>query len=177
MPNVKKPIRAIFASAVMILAGPGVQAANSDLEIHIQPQQTDNSGTQVTSGGSSFHSKEHWIYEVTIENKTFRDLNGLELRYVLFFKQEKFGSKEAAAPQRQNGNIDIGLLKAHEKKSVKTTAVELNKATLSGDYYFPSGGRERAQDSLGGLWVRVFQNGQQVAEYANPSTLTREKWE
>jgi hypothetical protein len=28
-----------------------------------------------------------------------------------------------------------------------------------------------------GVAVRVYQNGQQFAEYANPSNLTREKWE
>jgi hypothetical protein len=161
---------------LVAIAITAARAGNSDVDIHILPKQVDQSAHNAT-GGSSFHSKEHWVYEVTIENRTFKELDGLELKYVIFYKQEKFGSKEPAAVKRQNGSVSVGALKAHEKKSVTTSSVELNKATLSGDYYFPEGGKAHAQDSLGGLWVRLFQNGQQVAEYANPSTLTKEAWQ
>lgn len=151
-------------------------AGSMDMEIHVQPKQTDQTGIKPANGGSAYKSKEHWIYEVSLENKSFKQLDGLELRYVVFFKKEKFGSTDPAESQRQSGSVGVGSLKPHEKKSVATTAVELHKTLLDGDYYFPSGGKERAQDSLVGVWVKVFQNGQQLTEYANPSTLLREHW-
>src|SRR5437016_2035251 len=82
-------------------------AANSDVEIHIQPKQVDQSGTQTPSSGTVFRSKELWTYEVTIENKTFKELSDLELKYVIFSKQEKLGAKEAAKARRQNGSISL----------------------------------------------------------------------
>ena len=68
-------------------------------------------------------------------------------------------------------------LKSHEKTSFTTEAVELKKSNLVGHWHYSSGAKLNAQDTLVGIAVRVFQNGQQFAEYANPSTLTREKWE
>jgi hypothetical protein len=100
------------------------------------------------------------------------------VKYVIFFKQEKLGEKIAPAQQqRRSGSISLGSLRAHEKKSVTTDPVELKKSNLGGDWYYPGNERQKAQDSLAGLWVRVYQGGQIVTEYANPSILMREKWE
>lgn len=152
------------------------RAGFSDLEIHILPKQVDQSGDH-SSSGVTFHSSEHWTYDVTIENRSFKQMDGLEVRYVIFYKQEKLASREPPVMRRQKGNIDLGSLKSHEKRSVSTNSVELKKSNLSGDYYYPGNERQKAQDTLSGLWVRVYQNGQQIAEYANPSTLLKEKWD
>ena len=149
----------------------------SDIEIHVQPKQTDQTGMKAAKGGTAFMSKEHWAYDVALENKTFKPLDNLEVRYVIFVQREQFGSKAAPSLQKEHGSVTVETLKPHEKKAVTTQAVEINKTGLDGGYYFQSGGREKAQDSLVGCWVRVYQGGQQVSEYANPSTLLREKWE
>ena len=154
-----------------------VLAEISDVEIHCIPKKVDASGNQNSPSGSIMRSKERWSYDVTIENKTFKDLSGLEMKYVIFFKHEKLGARDAATPRRQSGSLTTGSLKPREKKSVTTNSVELDNAHLAPNYYYSDGGRQKAQDTLGGLWVRVYQNGQQLGEYANPSTLTRERWE
>jgi hypothetical protein len=150
------------------------RGASSDVEIHCLPKKVDEA-TKTT--GTTLGAKEHWNYEVTIENRTFKDLTGIEVKYVLFYKPEKLGERTEEKMKRQNGNAPFAVLKPHEKKVFKTSAVELKKAQLVNDFYYPTGGRQAAQDTLGGLWVRVYQNGQQIGEYANPSTLMREKWE
>ena len=81
-----------------------VRAGSSDMEIHVQPKQTDQSGVKAQAGASRFESKEHWIYEISIENKSFKQLDGLEVKYVIFYKQEKFGSKDPAEEKRSNGS-------------------------------------------------------------------------
>jgi hypothetical protein len=48
------------------------------------------------SDGGANETKEHWVYDVTIENKTFKELTNLDLKYVIFFKKEKLGVKAAA---------------------------------------------------------------------------------
>ena len=43
------------------------------------------------SDGGANEIKEHWVYDVTIENKTFKELSDLDLKYVVFFTQERLG--------------------------------------------------------------------------------------
>src|SRR5437660_4410843 len=162
-------LTAVWATNVAI-------AGNFDLEIHCFPKRIDQSVKRASDGGAN-QTKEHWVYDVTIENKTFKELSNLDLKYVIFFKQEQLGVKATAAPRQQSGSFSIDSLKPHEKKSFSTNPVELNKANLVGNWIYTSGAKPNAQDTLVGLAMRVYQGGQQFAEFANPSTLLREKVE
>jgi hypothetical protein len=161
--------------AVLILTVRTIFGALSDLEIHCAAKKIDEAVKG--SSQSMAQSKEHWRYDVTVENKTFKDMSGLEVKYITFYKPEELGTREEKKLQRQNGSFSIPVLKPHEKKSFSTNPVELKNAQLTNDYYYADGGRQAAHDRLEGLWVRVYQGGQQVGEYANPSTLMKEKWE
>lgn len=172
-----KNIRGIvWVFLTSMLAANTVTAGNFDLEIHCVPKRVDQN-VKKASDGDANTTKEHWVYDVTIENRTFKDLTNLEVKYIIFFKQEQLGVKADATPRRQNGNFSIPALKPHEKKSFSTDAVELNKSNLVGNWIYSSGAKPNAQDTLVGLALRVYQNGAQFAEFANPSTLTRERWE
>ena len=174
MPNLSKAFLTFLTASFL---GTSMQAGNSDVEIRVVPKKEAAETDRGRGEGGRAVTKENWTYEVTIENKTFKDLTNIEIKYLIFFKQEKLGSKEAATPRRQNGSTTVDVLKPREKKVIKTNPVELKKSNLVGAYHYPDGARPNAQDSLGGVWVRVFLGGQQYAEYANPSTLMREKWE
>ena len=151
-------------------------AGNFDVEIHCFPKRIDQSVKKASDGGTN-ETKEHWVYDLTIENKTFKELTNLDLKYVIFFTQERLGVKADPTRRQQSGNFSIDSLKSHEKKSFSTNPVELNKSNLVGHWHYESGAKPNAQDTLVGLAVRVFQGGQQFAEFANPSTLLREKVE
>ena len=168
----KKLILLLLGSALFASDCP---AANSDVEIHCVARKVDEVNKSSTE--SMAHLQEHWTYEVTVENKTFRELSAVEVTYAIFYKKEELGNRKEDKPQRQTGTFTIGVLKPHEKKSFTTNAVEQKKAHLNNGYYYPDGGRQAAQDSLVGVWVRLMLAGQQFAEYANPSTLLKEKWE
>ena len=149
-------------------------AGNFDVEIHCFPKRIDQSVRTASDGGVN-QTRERWIYDLTIENKTFKELTNVDLKYVIFFKQEQLGVKAAATPRQQSGSFSIDDLKPHEKKSFSTNPVELNKSNLVGHWHYESGAKPNAQDTLVGLAMRVYQGGQQFAEFANPSTLLREK--
>jgi hypothetical protein len=171
----KKFLSIIFAATVALVTL--VCAGTFDLEIHCAPKSTDALRPAATAGHVQI-TKEHWTYDVTIENKTFKDMSGLEMKYIIFLKQEKIGQQDAASMQRHNGSTPIALLRAHEKKTFNTDVIELNKKILDSGWFYPDGTRRKADDALIGLWVRVYQNGQQIGEYANPSTLmTQQKWD
>jgi hypothetical protein len=173
----KRALFVLLAVAILtVLAGP-VGAGNADVDIHCVAKKLDEKVNQGSGEGSFAVTKEHWIYEVTIENRTFKDLADVEVKYVIFFNKEQLGVKAAATPKQQSGTATVGSLKSHEKKSFTTEPVELDKANLVGNYHYPSGAKPGAHDTLTGLGVRVMQAGQQFAEFANPSTLLREKWQ
>ena len=149
-------------------------AGNFDVEIHCVARRLDQTVKKASDGGAN-ETKEHWVYDVTIENKTFKELSDLDLKYVVFFTQERLGVKADPTKRQQSGSFSIDSLKSHEKKSFSTNPVEPNKSNLVGHWHYESGAKPNAQDTLVGLAVRVYQGGQQFAEFANPSTLLREK--
>ncbi|MFL6515615.1 MAG: hypothetical protein ACJ8M1_11395 [Chthoniobacterales bacterium] len=171
-----KPALAAFSIAVLAFAARLTMASNSDLDIHCTPKKADESVKKASDGGANT-TKEHWHYEVTVENRTFKEIDNLEVKYAIFYKQEKLGVKAAPTAQHQNGSFTIAALKPHEKKSFTTDAIELAKSNLVGNWIYSSGAKPNAQDTLVGLALRVSQNGQQFADYANPSTLGKEKWD
>ena len=172
-----KFVSSIFCFVVALMnGGQSSLAGNFDVEIHCVAKRVDQTVKKASDGGVN-ETKEHWVYDMTIENKTFKELTNLDLKYVIFFKQEKLGVKAAATPRQQGGSFSIDSLKPHEKKSCSTNPVELNKANLVGSWIYSSGAKPNAQDTLVGLAVRVYRGGEQFAEFANPSTLLKEKVE
>ncbi len=172
---------------------PHLFAADSDVEIHCVAKKASEATKKASGearmtrdmfgqpvlavGGGTNKTNENWVYDVTIENKTFKELSGVEIKYTVFFKQEKQGSKEAPMQVHQNGTFTLPVLKPHEKQTFTTDSVELRKSNLVGEFHYANGGRIRAEDTLAGLAVRIYQNGQPWAEYANPSTLLKENWQ
>ena len=162
-------LTAVWATNVAI-------AGNFDLEIHCFPKRIDQSVKRASDGGAN-ETKEHWVYDVTIENKTFKELTNLDFKYIIFFTQERLGMKADSTKRQQSASFTIDLLRPHEKKSFSTGPVELNKSNLVGHWHYESGAKPNAQGSLVGLAVRVYQAGNLFAEFANPSTLLREEVE
>jgi len=72
-------------------------AGNLDVEIHCSPKRVDQTVKKASDGGAN-ETKEHWVYDVTIENRTFKELTNLDLKCVIFFKQEQLGVKAPATP-------------------------------------------------------------------------------
>ena len=67
-------------------------AGNFDVEIHCVARRIDQIVKKASDGGAN-ETKEHWVYDVTIENKTFKELANLDLKYVIFFKQGTVGGE------------------------------------------------------------------------------------
>jgi len=160
------------------------RAGDSDLTITTQPKHVPGTAAPATATGASAEVKkvQEWAYTVTLENSTFKDMSNLDVRYMIFYKQEKLGEKGAPIKQHKYGTNTINTLAAGANTSFDTDSVTLTKAALLGPpggfEYYANGARSKAEDSLTGIWVRVYQNGAVFAEYANPPSLTsREQWQ
>jgi len=93
--------------------------------------EADRSDREKAFDGGANESREHWVYDVTIENKTFKE--------VIFFSQERLGLKADPTKRQQSGSFSIDSLKSHEKKSFSTNPVELNKSNLVGHWHYEPG--------------------------------------
>lgn len=107
------------------------------------------------SDGGANETKEHWIYDVTIENRTFNELANLDRKYVIFFKQEQLAVKAPATPRQQRGSSVSIHSSRTSKNRFSTNPVELSKSNLIGNWIYSSGAKPNAEDTLVGLAVRV----------------------
>ena len=120
---------------------------------------------------------EDWVYIVTLQNTTFTDMANVEVKYIIFYKQEELGSTAGPRLGKQSGSAKIDSIKGNDQAEFSTAPVKLEKSSLQGGRYFPNGARPQAEASLTGLWIRVYQNGNLIAEMAKPTNLpSKEKW-
>ena len=171
--TMKTVLRLFFGLLFFATSVSPLRAADSDFEIHSTPLKIDSATTKSSEGGIN-RTKEHWVYQLTIENKNFHDLSGLQVKYVILYTHEKLGQRDSARPERKTGSFSVATLKSREKLTSKTNVVELNKASLVGNYIYPDGAKPNAQDALVGVVLHVEQNGQVLAQFAYPSSLSKE---
>ena len=126
-------------------------------------------------------SKEEWVYDITIENKSFKDVQNVEIKYIIFEKPQNASEvgKSKQELVRKQGQKTVPAIKNLEKITFSTEPIERTNMQLKPGYVWKSGsGKRQSKDSMSGLWVRIFVNGQQVMEFMDPPTLnTEEKWE
>ncbi len=119
---------------------------------------------------------EKWAYNVEIDNHSFKDISGVEIKYVVFYKVVQAGSK-VEKDKRLSGSATAAVLKNNAQFTFQTDPIELIKTQLIGGFYWGNGAKTRSRDALTGIWVRIFQNGTMIGEYADPSNLTSQDWE
>ncbi len=166
--------------AAMCLLAQVARAGDADADVSTEPKKIADKVTGQQTDAVSKTQK--WGYSVTVENKTFKPLTNLEVKYMIFYKHEQLGIKAPPRKQHSSGSFTIPSVAANDKVSFDTTPVELTKAVLLGPVggysYFANGAKPSAQDSLTGIWVRIYQNGTLFKEFANPSDLIdKEQWE
>jgi hypothetical protein len=135
-------------------------------------------GGPVFAGDSSAIS-EKYQYEVKVQNQTFGDVPALDVRYLIFVERQKLGSrKESDTVDRITGSAKVEPLNRKTMAgTVSTSEFVLTKHTIAGDFYYANGGRQKVADNVLGVWVKVFNEGKLVAEYTNPSTVTKRGWD
>lgn len=135
------------------------------------------------SGGIGINStKEKWAYKVTMENKSFKDAPNIEIKYLTFMRPDQAGEKQVLSKVKLKrsklGSVKLAVLKNFDKYTFVTDPMMLIQTQLQPGYGWANGASPRSKDALRGLWLRVFVDGQQVCEFANPPELKeKEKWE
>jgi len=121
-------------------------------------------------------SNEKWCYTVTIQNQSFKDISGVDIKYIVYYKVEQEGSK-VTKEKHQDGSATAAVLQNNGNFVFDTDPIQLVRSQLEGGFYYPNGGRVRARDSITGIWIRLYQGGTMIGEYADPPSLTTGKWD
>jgi hypothetical protein len=150
------------------------RGASTDFDIKVEPKclTKDRSSTNIEK-----ISREQWAYNVIVENKSANDHTALEVKYILFANDVTPGSKAPPKIVRKNGSTTIDI-KSREKKAFVTEPMDITKSQLVGGTTWGSGARPRSNETLEGIWLRIYKGSELISETVRPPTLaTRQTWE
>lgn len=157
-------------SAIMV-ASPTPLAGAEDVEIRASrtkvDQQTERSKANMTV------KRTEVAYDIEITNKTFTDMTNLEIHYMIFYEVSKAGSTTKPVEKFVAATEKVDDIPAHKKATMTTKAVEIKSAELDPGWEWNSGASNKSRDRVVGIWCRLYRNGEMLAEYINPSSLSR----
>lgn len=121
---------------------------------------------------------EDCAYTITVANNSFKDAPTMAVKYVVFVERQRPGEQKGAEHvERVTGSKPVAAIKSHQKATVDTDTFTMKHAQLASGWSYKNGGKAVAKDSIKGVWVRVYEGTNVVAEYVNPSTIrAREQW-
>ncbi len=120
-------------------------------------------------------SAEEWGCGVTLENKSFKDQDGLTAKYMLFVKDVGAGGSSIG---NGSGAFEISALENNNKNVFTTNGIGVLRQQVKAGYYYKGTARSRLGDSFSGIWLRIYQGGELMGEYSSPQGFpSREKCE
>ncbi len=116
-------------------------------------------------------------YNVTIQNKTSKALEGLRTEYRLFATVDDVHVKEKQGLKKKAYQSVIETIPSLERVVFRTGTISTYDMKYRGNIYSASTGDSRSRETLSGIWIRIYRGTELVHESCMPSTLsTTEKW-
>jgi hypothetical protein len=170
------PTAGSAATPAPVTAPATTTPASGRLDFNIVADRTrfdfDRSGNRHT-----ITTKEKWGYKVTLENRSFKTVDGAEVQYRQFKLDDavRGGAKLVGI----GGSTTMSSLRTGQKFSFETTPMELERMELRPGWVWTDEELKRkVKDGLAGIWLRVTQGGNVVFEWQQPADLKNNaKWE
>lgn len=127
---------------------------------------------------SSTKKSEEWCYKLSIANKSRLDLADLTVEYRVFYIDDTAKADRDELPlKRKSGRTALARLAAGETTEVQTITVPLEIVVLKPGHHYTGTNRNRVEDTLAGIWVRIRRGNEVLSEFADPTTLIKtEPW-
>jgi hypothetical protein len=121
---------------------------------------------------------ETWVYSITLENASFKEMTGLKAQYRVYrLDDERGATRQEVGLKWDEGEGAVGTLKPREKKTIETKPTKIETVALKGGWSYTDGSKDKIQDRVKGVRVKVFQGEELIVDYANPTTLIKsDKW-
>jgi hypothetical protein len=144
-----------------------------DVQITATPKKIDQQKSR--KGKHATVTTKELAYTVTVENRSSKTFEELNIKYMIFYADGQPGRSEKPIEAHHKGSETLRNLSTYRKAEFETTPFKLEKEELDGGWYYPSGGDGRARDRVTGVWIRAYANGNLVGEYANPTTISKNR--
>ena len=167
-------MKTLFAHviALSILAVASASAQLQDVQLTVTRQKLDEQKSK-GNGPVTVTTKEI-SYRITVQNRTFKAMPELTVKYMIFYEVPEPGSKEDATVKSNIGSEKIMSLEANRSTEFETKPFKLTTEQLEGGWVYTSGASTKTKDRVAGIWVRAFNaEGKMVGEYVNPTTLSK----
>ena len=173
-----------FAMANRVFLGLAVLAAISasaiaqlqDIKISAVPKKIDEQKDR-PKGNLTVTTKEI-AYKVSVENRTFKTIPQLEVKYIIYYVDSNPGSKEKRIESLRKGSEAVADLAANRTTTFETKPLKLTKEELDAGWYWVGSGSSRVKDRVTGVWIRAYSNGALLGEYCNPTTVAKKnEWQ
>ena len=144
-----------------------------DVQISATPRKLDEQKDR-PRGNVTVTTKEI-AYRVTVENRTFKTIPELQMKYMIFYVDPKPGSPEKPIEAHHKGSETLTVLASNRVATFETNPFKLTREELDAGWYWAGGGSGRLKDKVTGVWIRAYSNGNLVGEYSNPTTIPKKK--
>ncbi|MEP6671124.1 MAG: hypothetical protein ABJF10_18330 [Chthoniobacter sp.] len=149
------------------------------VEVSAERKRVEYNPGKAVGEGAESKTADKFLYELKVQNRSFGDVPALDVQYLIFVERQKLGtSKDKDTVDRITGSAKFEpLTRKTMIQTAKTSEFQLAKQVLVGDTYYINGGRRKVEDNVLGIWVKVINEGKVIAEYTNPSTVTKRGWD
>ncbi len=120
-----------------------------------------------------------WSYDVVLTNQSRNELRNATLEYQIIYDDEVEIVRTSAYPgegrdQREMRGVDLPPIGFNGRAEFTTPPV-----VMDGYEYEPTRGeREYRRDRITGIWIRVYKNGEVVAEHmSHPASMESLSWD
>ena len=142
-----------------------------DVQISVTPKKIDQQKSR--KGEHATVTTKEMAYIVTVENRSFKTFDELNVKYMIFYADSQPGKSEKPIEAHHKGSETLRNLSTYRKAQFETAPFKLEKEELDGGWAYTSGGDGRAKDRVTGVWVRAYSHGNLAGEYANPTTVAK----
>ena len=142
-----------------------------DVGITVAKKKLDEEKSR--EGGNKTVTTKEIVYTISVQNKRFKTMPEIQVKYMIFLNDEQAGSTEAGVVKAHTGSESVQNLASNASVTIETKPIRLATEDLDGGWAYYSGAGNRARDKVNGVWVRAYADGKIIGEYANPSTVTR----
>jgi len=146
-------------------------AQMQDVQLSAKRQKLDEE--KARSGGNVTVTTKEIIYEVSVENKTFKPLTDVTIKYMIFYLDPKLGGDNKPIELSLKGSETVSNLESRRVVTFNTTPLKLTSEELDAGWYYADGGSNRSRDKVSGVWIRAYSNGKIIGEYANPTNVSK----
>jgi hypothetical protein len=161
------------ALLLLVAMATSAVAQLNDIQISASPRKLDEQRDR--QGGKVTVTTKEIAYRVTVENRTFKAIPELQVKYMIFYVDPKPDSNEKPIETYHKGSETLTDLASYRTTTFETKPLKLTKEELDAGWYWVGRGSSRTKDRVTGVWIRAYSNGNIVGEYSNPTTVSKKR--